>query len=1668
MRLIKKIKAALGGLCSLTCQRINTLASHWLPLLLILASAEMTGTEAFAATEPETTLTNTVKVAYTVGSGASIQKQASVSLVTSKRTPAKIAFYSVFDGGSQTQVPETQFSLGNSSGTNWSSVDSSVQGATPIIETFSFSAGEPLIIRVEDFDQNLDSSVRETITIDLEINNTGDTETLLLTESEPGSGVFIGVVPMVSSESVTQFDGQLSVEVLSRIGAIYTDIEDETDTVATLGIVEPSNVVFDSTTGEPINGAVISLISSSSGEGARVYTGDDGSWPSTVISGSPVTLSQSARSVEMGQGEFRYPRVFGGEYFLKVVPPVGYRFPSQQSQTQIIQLGEVSDQVEIGSRGEVFRIDKELGAVLLNIPLDPFDGRFSVSKKSNVDVVSIGDEIEYTITAQNHDPLYELNNVYLRDTLPPGFRYIDGSAKFSIGATIPSSHITVNGRMLKIALGSLLPDAEDSVSYRVRVGAGSPTDEAINSVQGFSDDANSNVAHATVEMRDELMHQKNILIGRVFSGKCDNTEKQYPVKNARLYLNNGRTVLTDDKGRWHMEGLDVGSYVVQLDEASLPAGVIASPCKTVAQHTGKRYARMLQLRKGNIWRADFHVDLDKNADLTAVGSKLVRKKVKRLIRNPLQQFGAEFASKVTPEFEFLWPPEGHVPAISTIKIAVQYPPKNRLKVLLNDEEVSPINLEGTSSNKDKTVGISRWTGVDIKQKNNTLTAVLTDKSGKELKRIERHVHFTERSIKASLVKSESVLLADGRNQPVIAIRLEDKDGFTPRPRTHGFYSLEHDHWKVVETDSGDQNDRVELNKSQDGKYEYKVSDDGLVRVRLEPTARSGIVIVNVPLDDGETATIRAWLQPALRDWIMVGYAKGTVGYQTLSGNLETLSDLDQEEGRYQEGRVSFFAKGRVKGKYLLTLAYDSDKQIGEVGEQLNGTIDPDAWYTLYGDEQTQQYEAPSSSKLYVKLEKEQFYALFGDYQSDLDTTELGRYQRTLHGLKSSYEGENYQYSAFVSETSDQYQRDDIRGDGTSGLYNLTREVISNSETITIETRDRDHPEIIVDSRSVSRYFDYDIDYENGSLFFKFPISGTDDELNPIYIVVEYESEDDKGDKEYIAGGRVGYTSDDESIKVGLSYLRESADDQLLAVDASYKINDQLKLKAEVARSESDVKASAWLAEAEYRKDKVQGRLYANQQDDGFGLGQQSGVSEGERKVGITTNYKLSDDATLILDASRLLNLETNDSRVRASAEWQKVADNNKFSVGLVHTDESIGNESRETQSLKVGTGKVLNNGRLALATSLEKTLSDVDTDGSPDRLKLSADYKLTEKVTAFVEQEFTRNDSDKGSNTRVGLKTNIWEGGSLHSDLVRETDEGDITSSKDYFLLGMSQHWKVNDKLHFDFSFDKAETLDLMYDSPLDTDEGGALSGSDDYYAISIGTGWNSEKWSAAGRLEYRDSDASDRSSLQYKAVRKQGDHYAVSKQFRIVNTEKENGDSEREAKFGFSFALRSKEWKYTLLNQLDYIDEKTVTSGDTDRSRKLINNLHYNRYLNDDVELSLHYGIKLQQNPSNISDWGITDTLQAAMRYDMNESWDAGVQAGMLRQNDSDTSSSYAGLSLGFSPAENTRIEVGFNFEGFDDDDFVSSHYTRQGPYISLNYMLDQSLLKKLNKNPQ
>ncbi|MCG8434439.1 MAG: hypothetical protein MJA83_10445, partial [Gammaproteobacteria bacterium] len=419
---------------------------------------------------------------------------------------------------------------------------------------------------------------------------------------------------------------------------------------------------------------------------------------------------------------------------------------------------------------------------------------------------------------------------------------------------------------------------------------------------------------------------------------------------------------------------------------------------------------------------------------------------------------------------------------------------------------------------------------------NTLEAVIRDKNHRIVEKLNRTVHYSGSPVRAELVPELSHLVADGKTKPVIAVKFYDRWGHPARAGSAGKFQLS-EPYRIYE-------DLIELQERQLLSFKprqplYKILNDGIALIELAPTTESGSVVFDFEFNRERSQQLRAWLQSAAREWILVGIAEGTGGYNDVSGNMENLDDANIDEDYFQDGRIAFFAKGQVKGKYLLTVAYDSDKQsdLGEDG--LFQTIDPDRFYTIYGDATEQRYDAPSIRKLYVKIEKDRFFALFGDFDTGLDYTELSRYSRRFNGLKSEYATDKFSVKAFAAESTQAFIKDELQGDGTSGLYQLSRQrIIPNSETITIEIRDRFRSEVIVSSQTMTRHLDYNIDYFAGTIFFKRPVPTRDDQFNPVFIVADYEV-NGLGEEDVIAGGRAAAHLMDNKLELGATVIDQN-------------------------------------------------------------------------------------------------------------------------------------------------------------------------------------------------------------------------------------------------------------------------------------------------------------------------------------------------------------------------------------------------------------------------------------------------------------------------------------------------------------------------------------------------
>ena len=246
-----------------------------------------------------------------------------------------------------------------------------VPGNLPLIKAAQIHQGDPLFIRVVDPDQNLDRTARDTLLVAVADDLTGDVEVVRLTEDGPDTGVFVGYVPTTRAATAAPYDGVLQVLEKSVITARYVDPVDAGDVTAAAALVDPTGKVFDSRTGQPVDGAQVTLIDTATGAPAQVFS-DDGvtSFPSTVTSGGSAT-DGAGRVVSFAAGGFRFPLVRPGTYRYEVKPPPGYASPSKASAAALQALpGAPFALIDPGSRGEAFTV--VAGAPLrIDIPVDP-------------------------------------------------------------------------------------------------------------------------------------------------------------------------------------------------------------------------------------------------------------------------------------------------------------------------------------------------------------------------------------------------------------------------------------------------------------------------------------------------------------------------------------------------------------------------------------------------------------------------------------------------------------------------------------------------------------------------------------------------------------------------------------------------------------------------------------------------------------------------------------------------------------------------------------------------------------------------------------------------------------------------------------------------------------------------------------------------------------------------------------------------------------------------------------------------------------------------------------------------------------------------------------------------------------------------------------------------
>ena len=1033
--------------------------------------------------------------------------------------------------------------------------------------------------------------------------------------------------------------------------------------------------------------------------------------------------------------------------------------------------------------------------------------------------------------------------------------------------------------------------------------------------------------------------------------------------------------------------------------------------------------------------------------------------------NPSAEFDEEWLESAEVGTEWLYPSETYLPPIASLKVGIKHDPKHKVTLLLEDVEVSPLNFERMDKNSAKTVAVSHWRGIDLKEGDNHFVAIIIDTNGDEIARLERAVHYSSPPVKAEFVPEQSKLVADGKSMPEIAIRLTDKDGYAARRGIIGEYVVDAPYEAAEDFKSFQEKRLAEVNNER---HTYVVGRDGIAILKLNPTSISGEATVRLNLTSGDKE-INVWLEPALRDWILVGLSEGTFGYNVVNAHMDDLVPGDVEENFYKDGRVAFFAKGKVKGKWLLTLAYDSDKEKDE--ERLFNEINPDTRYTLYGDATQQEYEAPSSRSIYVKIERDKYYALFGDMETNMTVTELSKYSRSLNGFKTEYRGDRFDLNAFASDTNLIFIKDEIRGDGTSGLYRLSRKnIVVNSEKITLETRDRLRSEVILSTRALTRYIDYNIDYHDGTLYFKEPVFSRDAALNPIFIVVDYESNATQN-KSYNYGGRGAVKFRDDAVEIGSSFIHEEQGEKsadLYGVDATYKVTTNTEITAEYAQTNSETSSnsssgSAYLAEIVQDTERFFGKLYFREQDKDFGLGQQNSSQKGTRKFGVETRYKLKEDLTLNGLAFREENLDEDATRNAIEVNTEYNLDRYSLRTGFIKANDKLA-DGTENASNQVSTGAsvLLFDKRLNLRVDHHQSLgSSNDSVDFPTRTILGSDYILNDSLSFFGEHEITDGDNADANNSRIGFKSTPWNGGSVDSSLEQKLNEN---GARLFAILGLAQKWQINERWSLDAGLDQSRTIKSPESSPFDSDVPSISLSDNDFVALSLGTTYQRKKWAWNSRVEQRSSDTDDKWGLSSGIVGELHEGLTMSLDTQLNQSEVEAGFEKLDLNVTYGLAYRPlANDNLILLNRLDYYVDKEDNTEHVFETSRIVDLMNANYQPNDRLQFSLKLGTKYVLDTFDNAQYnGLINLVGLESRLDITKRWDLGIRFNMLHNWQSQTAEYSFGPSVGFNIVKNTWVGVGYNFGGFYDADFSRSSYTTHGVFFQFRIKFDQTSVKE------
>jgi uncharacterized repeat protein (TIGR01451 family) len=1344
-----------------------------------------------------------------------------------------------------------------------------------------------------------------------------------------------------SDELVTfSFRARVTGEIHAGTGAVNVatvtgENVERTDSSAATAVINPFGVVFSGRGGgsTTISDARVSLLTAPASDATLATVPGIGFTPNEANANPFTTPAGGTFGFALAPGQIGSLNA-PATYYLNVTAR-GYRTrmieltvqPADAAGLYAARARALDDQplAEVGS----FALTdapvalSKLAAVALNVPL--FETlSLEIQKTADRQRAEIGDVVTYRVEVRNTTPS-PLHDLTVRDQLPQSFHYAQGTALLQIAPDAAQSiEPEVRGDELTFRLPVLAAGASATMTYRVRLGANAREGDQVNSAVvnarfASGEAITAGPARATVRVGAGLFSTRQIILGRVFvdangNGQFDKGERAVP--GARLYIDNGQSVITDSEGMYNLPSVEDGAVVISLDPVTVPRGLALTD---EGRRAGRSWTRLLRtpLGGGTMLRQNFalagaeagsdpapHVSTDANGEPSAreknVGAGLngngegVRLKDEKdadsqslkpssllphaadlASASPIQNSaGATAAGEIriekiadvkplsagTYEVEsketFAAVASGDIAVVSPAQNEVVLQPALAVTVRVAEGWTAALELNGTQvgeqnvgerrvDHKNKITTL-KFVGLDLKPGQNSLRAFCVSPDGTPGRAAALTVYGRGAARRFEITTERGELQAGGRDSMLVRVRAFDErgnpaaDGVVGLSTSGGYFEREASSVKASDDQASDvKKDSRDLRTAEEFAAERANTQPtqvvltlraGVATARLFSAGAPGqgeLVAKTGELEARERVRFTAELRPA----ILVGLAEASVGRAAPENAL-------RGDDAMFRSHVEFFFRGPVFGKNLLTLSYDSQRPLNRtMGRDRLFQFDPlDRMYPVFGDSSTRFDEIESNSKLYARLDRGRSYAMFGDFEADMNETQLAGYARKLTGVKLHVENANGDFLTVTGARPDTSFARDVFPASRFGLLRLTHgDVMQGSEQVFLEVRDRRNPEIILSREPLSRSVDYNLDPLSGELFFMRPISAFDYELNLVQVVVTYEHRAD-GMTSGVYTGRASKRIGALGLRLGASFVEQQQAEtgayRLAGLDGEKALWNRGTLKFEYATSRGDLQTNGNVFGGErhaggsaYSLRLVQPvKLYNSElraeyarADEGFFNPFGATVSPGSRRLSASLDLKPRRTRTFHLGYTNEQNHTSNvdNERDTFSFLWQE-SFGEKFQgfLGFDYrklTDSNSGT-GVNSQLLTVG-AQYRPTDKLELSVKREQNLSDSDPT-FPDQTTIAARYKWDERTSLFFTERLasapivpisdtaqtgfagtgSRRETAIGVETRLGKYTNV---------VSRYQIDNGISGADSFAVIGLQNRLPFSKQVSLDFGFER-------------------------------------------------------------------------------------------------------------------------------------------------------------------------------------------------------------------------------------------------------------------------